>query len=65
MPFPTPWDRPDRGIKPGSLASQADSLPTEPAGNIFIYVYTDTESLFPLVVALSEVPLAFLVKPVW
>ena len=31
--FPSPGDLPDPGIKPGSLALQADSLPSEPAGN--------------------------------
>ena len=29
LPFPSPWDLPDPGIKPGSPALQADSLPTE------------------------------------
>ena len=28
-PIPSPGDLPDPGIKPGSLALQADSLPTE------------------------------------
>ena len=30
--FPSPGDLPDPGIKPGSLALQADSLPSEPPG---------------------------------
>ena len=30
QPFPSPGDLPDPGIKPGSLALQADSLPFEP-----------------------------------
>ena len=29
LPFPSPGDLPDTGIKPGSPAQQADSLPTE------------------------------------
>ena len=29
LPFPSPGDLPDPGIKPGSSALQADSLPTE------------------------------------
>ena len=29
QPFPSPVDLPDPGIKPGSPALQADSLPTE------------------------------------
>ena len=32
LPFPPPGDLPYRGIKPGSPALQADSLPTEPLG---------------------------------
>ena len=30
--FPSPGDLPNPGIKPGSPALQADSLPTEPPG---------------------------------
>ena len=30
--FPSPGDLPDPGFKPRSLASQADSLPSEPPG---------------------------------
>ena len=30
--FPSPGDRPNAGIKPGSPALQVDSLPTEPSG---------------------------------
>ena len=30
LPFPSPGDLPDPGIKPGFLAFQADSLPSEP-----------------------------------
>ena len=32
LPFPSPGDLPDPGIKPGSLALQADSLLSEPPG---------------------------------
>ena len=32
LPFPTPGDLPDPGIEPGLPTSQADSLPSEPAG---------------------------------
>ena len=32
LPFPFPGDLPDLGIKPGSPALQADSLPTELCG---------------------------------
>ena len=33
LPFPSPGDLPDSGIKPRSPALQADSLPSEPPGN--------------------------------
>ena len=32
LPFPSPGDLPNLGIKPGSPALQADSLPSEPLG---------------------------------
>ena len=32
LPFPSPGDPPDPGIKPGSPALQTDSLPSEPSG---------------------------------
>ena len=30
LPFPSPGDLPDPGIKPGSSTLQADALPSEP-----------------------------------
>ena len=35
LPFPSPGDPPDPGIKLGSPALQADSLPSLPAGKLF------------------------------
>ena len=32
LPFPSPGDLPDPGIKPRSSALQADALPSEPPG---------------------------------
>ena len=32
LPFPSPGDLPNPGVKPGSPALQADSLPTESPG---------------------------------
>ena len=32
LPFPSPGDLPDPGIKPGSSALQPDALPSEPPG---------------------------------
>ena len=34
LPFPSPGDLPDRGIKPRSPALQADSLPSKPPGKL-------------------------------
>ena len=34
LPFPSPGDIPDPGIKPGSAALQADSLLSEPPGKV-------------------------------
>ena len=34
MPFPPPGDLPDTGIKPGSPALQADSLPLGPTRGV-------------------------------
>ena len=34
LPFPSPGDLPDPGIKPGSSILQADSLPSEPPGKV-------------------------------
>ena len=36
LPFPSPGDLPDPGIKPGSPALQADALPSEPPGTPLI-----------------------------
>ena len=37
LPLPSPGDLPDHGIKPGSPALQADSLPIELLGKPFHY----------------------------
>ena len=41
LPFPSPGDLPDSGIEPGSLALQADVLPSKPPGKqiIIILIY--------------------------
>ena len=36
LPFPSPRDRPDPGIEPGSPALQADCLLSEPPGALRI-----------------------------
>ena len=46
MPFPSPGDLPDLGIKPGSPALQADSLSSEPPGKLkvkAVCLYDGTE----------------------
>ena len=37
LPFPSPGDLPDPGIKPGSPAFQADALKSEPLGKHIVY----------------------------
>ena len=34
LPLPSPGDLPDPGIEPGSLASQADALPSKPPKSV-------------------------------
>ena len=38
LPFPSPGDLPDPGIKPGSSALQTHSLPSEPLGSPSFHV---------------------------
>ena len=38
LPFPSPEDLPDPGIKPGSPALPADSLPSEPPEKLSLYL---------------------------
>ena len=39
LPFPSPGDLPDPGIKPRSSTLQADALPSEPLGKLFCAYY--------------------------
>ena len=43
LPFPSPGDLPDPGIKPRSPTFQADALPAEPPGKVpqFILIAVD------------------------
>ena len=46
MPFPSLGDLPDPGIKPGSPALQADTLPSEPQGSpLTVNAVTNREGL--------------------
>ena len=38
LPFSSPEDLPDPGIKPGSPTLQVDTLPSEPPGNPSCYI---------------------------
>ena len=52
LPFPSPGNFPDPGIKPGPLALQADSEP--PAKPIFINIYIQYVEGFPGVLVVKE-----------
>ena len=43
LPFPTPGDLPDLGIKPGSPLLQANALPSEPPGKLW---FIDTWQIY-------------------
>ena len=47
LPFPSPGDLPNLGIKPWSPALQADSLPTEPLGKGLSYMAFNTLRYVP------------------
>ena len=49
LPFPSPGDLPDPGIKPGSPALWADALPSEPPGNPCVFLEN-----FILILKVSE-----------
>ena len=42
MPFSSPGEIPDPGIKPGSPALQASALPSEPPGEHIVYSYRNS-----------------------
>ena len=45
LPFPSPGELPDSGIKPGSPALLADSSPAELRGNLSIRFIGETETI--------------------
>ena len=61
MPFLSPGDIPDPGIKPGFPALQADSLSSEPLGKLLVgYVLCDCKmKLVDGVVQIAYVLLSF------
>ena len=44
LPFPSPGDLPNPGIKPGSPTLQAYTLPSEPPGNVKVMICQITQS---------------------
>ena len=44
LPFPSPGDLPDPGIKPESLALPMDSLPLNHQGSLHMYTHTHTHT---------------------
>ena len=47
LPFPSPGDLPDPGIKPGSPALQMDSVPSEPPGYPCAYFHLIKKKKIP------------------
>ena len=45
LPFPSPGDLPDPGIKLGSPAFQMDSLPSEPSGKCYLWLVVNANHL--------------------
>ena len=45
LPFPSPADLPDPGIKPGSPALQADALPSEPPKTLLMKLKMESEKV--------------------
>ena len=53
LPFPSPADLPNPGIKPGSPTLQADTLPSEPpgkpqSGRIYLYSESNICFIYPI-----------------
>ena len=50
LPFPSPGNLPDSGTEPRSPASQANALPSEPPGKLYIcicvYIYTYINNIY-------------------
>ena len=49
LPFPSPEDLPNPGIKPGSPALQADALSSEPPGKPVILLGSKTEQIMQFI----------------
>ena len=58
LPFPSPGDLPNPGIEPGSPALQADALPSEPPGNLMIFLPFEPSDFFKNP-SLSGIPTSF------
>jgi hypothetical protein len=56
LPFPSPGDLPDPGIKPGSPAFQADALTSEPPGKPSLINKTSAISRILLLLGVPPTP---------
>ena len=54
MPFPSPGDLSDPGIKPGSPALQENSSPSEPLEKPYIYIRVFLKDCGPFITAFVE-----------
>ena len=52
LPFPSPGDLPDPGIKPGFPTLEADSLTSEPPGNVYICEIIITDKIMNISISL-------------
>ena len=62
LPFPSPGDLPNPGIKPRSRALQADSLPAEPQGKPWESIGRSETAVIPAGVSLSQTHTRFFAR---
>ena len=62
LPFPSPEDLPNPGIKPRSRALQADSLPAEPQGKPWESIGRSETAVIPAGVSLSQTHTRFFAR---
>ena len=62
LPFPSPRDLPDPGIKPRSPTLPADSLLSEPSGKLSVGGVKTSFNVTQLVVSLLTLSLVFLIE---
>ena len=62
LPFPSPGDLPNPGVKPGLLHWQADSLPFEPPGKPNLSALLIILSILPKIILCSHSQFSHLVE---